>query len=390
MPHIAYAYPEHWGRQAARRLQASATVRALSQSGVTVHLLMGWSLGWPQLLQTLQLTPGDNLKPVLLPMWQAGPGLPLAGSWHGPFHWAALSWLRRQGRARVPVVLVRHLKLADYLLARRHKDDPLLVFEAHELFSRTAQEEGRSAEQVKYLQDMEARVWSNAHGLIAISEPLAQQLASYPGVRGPVRVVPSGVDDNFLMISPQPEPGLIAYAGGLGPWKGVDLLVRAVSRLPSCRMEILGGEYDSSDWNRLQSLISKLELGQRVIMRPQAGQDQVMELLARAQVAVWPGSARQRIAAEFTSPLKLFEYLAAGCPVVAPSLPAATSILTDGLNALLFSPDDEVALAQVLNKIISDPDLAERLAANGKELARKYTWAKRAEMIKAALAEVLA
>ncbi|CAO0823272.1 hypothetical protein DFAR_3610019 [Desulfarculales bacterium] len=164
-------------------------------------------------------------------------------------------------------------------------------------------------------------------------------------VGGAVTLAPSGVEEAFFAVEDsRRQADLVAYAGGLGPWKGMDLLLQAIAQVPRARLEVLGGRPDSPDWRRLQGLAAGLGLEGRFIMRSQAGQDQVRKLLGRAAIAVWPGTARQRIAAEFTSPLKLFEYLAAGCAVVCPEVPAARAVVTTE-NACLFAPDDPL-LAQ--------------------------------------------
>jgi glycosyltransferase involved in cell wall biosynthesis len=384
---LAYLYPEHLGRPAARLLQTAATLRALLRQGAEVHLLAGRFAGLEARLKELGLGPESGLVLEPLPMWQPGPGLHLPFSWHGPYHWAARAALAKLARQGVGWTLARHLKLADFIL-KQDGGRPRLVFEAHELFSQTAAEEGAQASAVAKLAAMEARVFARAERLAAISPPLALALAGLPGVRGPVVVAPSGVEEAFFAVSDQArQPDLVAYAGGLGPWKGVDLLMRAVALLPGARLEVLGGRPGSQDWQRLQALAQELDLGGRLVMRPQAGQEAVRELLGRAAVAVWPGSARQRIAAEFTSPLKLFEYLAAGCAVAAPDLPAARAVVADGRQALLFAADDPQALAGALRRLLEDRALAAGLGRAGRELARAYTWDQRAATLLDLMAE---
>jgi glycosyltransferase involved in cell wall biosynthesis len=375
---LAYLYPEHLGRPAARLLQTAATLRGLLRQGAEVHLLAGRYAGLETRLKDLGLGPESGLVLEPLPMWQPGPGLHLPFSWHGPYHWAARAALAKLAGQGVGWALIRHLKLADFVL-RRDTGRPRIIFEAHELFSQTAAEEGAQSATVKKLAAMEARVFARAERLAAISAPLAQALEGLPGVRGPVAVAPSGVEESFFAVDGSArELGLVAYAGGLGPWKGVDLLMRAVALLPGARLEMLGGRPGNEDWLRLAALAGELGLDKRLRMRPQAGQAEVRELLGRAATAVWPGSARQRIAAEFTSPLKLFEYLAAGCAVAAPDLPAARAVVADGRQALLFAPDDPQALAGALRRLLEDRALAAELGRAGRELARSYTWDQRA------------
>lgn len=379
---LAYLYPEHLGRPDARVLQVAATCLALAQNGVELHLICGWFGGLEQRLAELGLAGVPGLQVHGVTMWQPGPGLRVPFSWGGLFHISAWKQLRRLAGQGLDAVLVRHLKLAAFLLPRIKDLGVPLIFEAHEFFSQTAAEEGAPAAKVAALEALERQVLLGADRVTAISRPLAEALEVF-GVREPVAVAPSGVDELFFSIDgANRRHDLAAYAGGLGPWKGVELLLEAMTKVPGLRVEVLGGHKDSADWQSLTDLAAGLDLEGRLTMRPRAGQDMVRELLSRAGIAVWPGTGRQRIAAEFTSPLKLFEYLAAGCAVLAPRVPAAQSVLTHGENALLFEPDNAESLAQALNQLASNTEQAKALGLAGRELARSYTWQVRAEVIK--------
>jgi glycosyltransferase involved in cell wall biosynthesis len=379
---MAYLYPEHLGRPDARVLQVAATCRALAQGGTELHFVCGWFSGLERRLADLGLHGVSGLHIHGVAMWQPGPGLRVPFSWGGLFQAAALNRLRNLAAQGLNAVLVRHLKLADYLLPRIKELGVPLIFEAHEFFSQTASEEGADDAKVSALQAMEQRVLRGADRVIAISHPLAKALESY-GAPGPVAVAPSGVDETFFQVDgANRRYDLAAYAGGLGPWKGVDLLLEAAAQTAGLQVEVLGGQEGSSDWQRLRNLSARLKLGERLTMRPRASQDEVRGLLSRAGVAVWPGTGRQRIAAEFTSPLKLFEYLAAGCAVIAPRVPAAESVLTHNETALLFQPDNAESLAEALLKLSKDPEQSQALGNAGRKLARSYTWQARAEVIK--------
>lgn len=384
----AYLYPEHLGKPAARVLQVAATLRALGQEGVEVHFLAGRFWGLRRVLNGLGLegASGVVLEPVL--MAQSGPGLAVPFSWHGLYHASALARLKRLAGQGIKTVLVRHLKLADYLLARQPKAGFKLIYEAHELFAQTAKEEGMDPASRAKLEEMEKRVLSLADRVVAISRPLARALEPLVGQSGPVAVAPSGVGEEFFRESGQArEPDLVAYAGGLGSWKGVDLLFKALAQAPGMRLEVLGGEPGSPDWQGLEKLARELGITDRLKMRPRAGQDEVRRLLSRAALAVWPGSAKQSISAKFTSPLKLFEYLASGCAVIAPNLPAAGWVLSHERDALLFEPDDPASLAQAMTRLKEDSQEAARLAEAGRELAQKYTWRARARVLKRVIGE---
>ena len=94
-----------------------------------------------------------------------------------------------------------------------------------------------------------------------------------------------------------------------------------------------------------------------------------------------PNTAQAAISREHTSPLKLFEYMAAGRPIVASDLPSLREVLRHGDNAWLVQPDDPAALAQGIQHLLAEPALAARLAAQAQEEVQAYTWEQRAERI---------
>ncbi len=386
---LAFAYPEHLYFERARLLQISATIKALTDLGAGVEFIVGRFRGLDQRLAKMGLGGVSGLDVNAVAMCQKGPGKIAPLSWHGVYHRACLRALSRPAAKGLSAVLVRHLKLADHLLANKTKLAVPLVFEAHELFSVTAQEEGMGGEKLSSLRDMEKRVLSGADKVIAISAPLADELARNWGVRSKVDVLASGVDEMFLEArQDRRQDDLVVYAGGLGPWKGVDLLVDAVAETKSAHLEILGGSPESPDWHRLLTLAELAGMSSRITLRRRAGKDQVLDLLERAAIAVWPGTARQRIAAEFTSPLKLFEYMAAGCAVMAPDVPAARALLRDGQQAVLFEPDDPASLADAIEALLADREKRLRLGRAARELAHDYTWLKRAQKLMAITGEM--
>ncbi|MDP7691774.1 MAG: glycosyltransferase, partial [Vicinamibacterales bacterium] len=93
--------------------------------------------------------------------------------------------------------------------------------------------------------------------------------------------------------------------------------------------------------------------------------------------------------ARYTSPLKLFEYMASGRPIVASDLEPIREVLTDGQNARLVPPGEPAALATAVRELLADPAQAEQLARTAFEQASSYSWSRRADRIEQLLNDVV-
>jgi glycosyltransferase involved in cell wall biosynthesis len=168
------------------------------------------------------------------------------------------------------------------------------------------------------------------------------------------------------------------YVGQLYPWKGTGTLVEAMQYLHEGILHLVGGSED-----RIQALREtavRLGVGDRIVFHGQVPPRAVKDHLADASAAVLP-LTRDLISASFTSPLKLFEYMAAGVPIVASDLPSTREVLSPEESAILVPPDDPRALAEGLRRALGERALAESLARKAREEVEEYTWGKRARKI---------
>jgi glycosyltransferase involved in cell wall biosynthesis len=182
---------------------------------------------------------------------------------------------------------------------------------------------------------------------------------------------------------------VIGYAGHLYSWKGVDVLLDAIARLPRARGLIVGGHSAEPDLARTKSVAERLGVADRVTFTGLVEPARVAQLLRQADVLVLPNPA-SAISTRYTSPLKLFEYMAAGRPIVASDLPSIREVLRDGVNAMLVPPGDPGALASAIDRLLTDPGLAARLARAALDDVPKYSWDRRAELLEALFAGTIA
>lgn len=186
-------------------------------------------------------------------------------------------------------------------------------------------------------------------------------------------------------------PAVVGYLGQLYPGKGMELLDRIIPRCPELLFRIVGGDPGAvAHWQeRLKGL-------QNVEFLGYVPHEEVPEQLAGMDIVVAPYS--QTVTprkggpeiGRWMSPLKIFEYMAAGKPIVASDLPVIRELLDDGKEALLADADAPEDWAAALQTLAGDPILRERLGRAAREkLAASYTWRQRARKIAESLQEGL-
>ena len=180
-------------------------------------------------------------------------------------------------------------------------------------------------------------------------------------------------------------PPVVGYAGHLYPWKGVDLLIAALSMLPNVRGLIVGGHDAEPDLARLRHQASTMGVADRVRFTGFIPPGDVARHLAGADVLVLPNPETE-ISRSYSSPLKLFEYMAAGKPIVASDLPAFREVLSSE-DAVLVEPGSASALAAGIERVLGDRPLATRLAFNAFSAASNYSWSARAERLERLLTQ---
>ena len=313
---------------------------------------------------------------------------------------------RALGKARADVILTRDLGVAAALLKMPAGVRAPVVYESHgyapdvaaALPELVATATPASASKLQRLAAREAAVWQRADGYVTITRALAEALERRFGTRQKLAVVPDGmrptgpaavsagrVSDSTSPADTRPVAG---YAGHLYAWKGVDILIHAIARTPGIRGLIVGGHTAEPDLGRVRQLASELGIKDRITFTGLVPPSDVAAHLARATVLVLPNPA-SAISTHFTSPLKLFEYMAAGRPIIASDLPAIREVLRDGENALLVEPGSAPAIAAAMQRLIADPQLADRLARTAFADAAAYTWPRRAERLETLLKEVV-
>jgi len=171
------------------------------------------------------------------------------------------------------------------------------------------------------------------------------------------------------------EKQIVVYTGHLYSWKGTDTLAEAVRALPSTLMIFVGGT--DPDIERFKTLFGSIE---NIMLVGHKEHAEVPYWQKAADVLVLPNTAKENISKYYTSPMKLFEYMASKRPIVATDIPSIREMLNDN-NAIIVVPDNAESLAEGITKVFSDSKLRETITARAYADVENYTWEKRAKRI---------
>lgn len=162
---------------------------------------------------------------------------------------------------------------------------------------------------------------------------------------------------------------IVMYTGHLFKWKGVDTLALSSKRLPKDTIIVFVG----GSGNSKKDFENKYSNYKNIIILKQQSHDMVPYLLKSADVVVLPNSASEDISRLYTSPMKLFEYMASGIPIVASNLPSICEIL-NSTNSVLVKADNVESLSSGINKILKNPTLANSISKQALSDVKKYDW----------------
>lgn len=170
---------------------------------------------------------------------------------------------------------------------------------------------------------------------------------------------------------------IILYSGSLKvyDWKGVDIFLESIKFFSENYYFVMVGGKESS----VEAIKSKYDY-KNLFLTGYISHEKVPLYLKSADVLILPNKRGNIISECYTSPLKLFEYMASGVPIIASDLPSIREILNKD-NSFLFEANSVNNLSEKINFVLENEDEAEKRAKKAFEDVKKYTWKKRAENI---------
>lgn len=213
---------------------------------------------------------------------------------------------------------------------------------------------------------------------IVFTTPAQRQFYEQEAGHRPARhaVLPNGVEIERFRQARHADNGVLTYLGQFNAWKNVELLFAALARLgPHFTLRIAGGKGDETSRRFIEDLRTKYGLpSERIDYRGFVHPEAVVEdVLDQSQILLLPlGDNLQ--SRYLTSPMKLFEYMATGIPVLAVDHPSTRLLASNG--EIWLAGNDPQAFAGCIEEIVADAtwkDRVERMNA----LAEGYSYENR-------------
>lgn len=232
------------------------------------------------------------------------------------------------------------------------------------------------------------RLFNRACGVLTINNIIKKKLCTRFGLpEEKVLVAPNGISEEFFKVGeiskeearqalglPR-EKRIALYAGQFYAWKGLEIFAEAARHAPEIIFYLAGGTREA-----FVKLTGIFDIPRNILfgdVRPYAE----MPLLMRASDALLVlGTRRDEYSYFHTSPMKLFEYLPTGRPIVAARTPAITDMVSEN-EVFFYEPDSAESMANAITETLNNTPAPSSKTAAARALAEKYTWKNRAESV---------
>ncbi|WP_187444039.1 glycosyltransferase family 4 protein [Sphingobacterium phlebotomi] len=272
-------------------------------------------------------------------------------------------FLRTIGGSKNRVIYCRQVVVADFFLKRNFS----VLLEIHSL---------PIEEDFKFLKD--TFVNSRFVGLIVITEALKEDIVQVVGAeyKYAIHVLPDAADvDRFHynVASPEKEELTAGYIGSNFPGKGWEIIEKLPQKTET-KFHIYGFSNDSN-------------ASPNITFHGKVPFSKIPDALDSFDIGLLPNQpsvvvANQSEIGKYTSPMKLFEYMASGKVIVASDIPVIREVLKDGVNALLVPHDKPAAWIGAINRLNTDRDLFARLQRQAyRDVCSLYSYQARARQL---------
>ena len=354
--------------------------QAMGRLGVDTELLLSSNHGDEELRRYYGVE--DNFQITKLPYFR---NTTLRNIVHG----VLASFHARARRRDFDLVVTRNIVFA-YLATVFFKIPT--VYDAHHPLVKGARRLFDSFKDSKYL----VRFSTNSEGLadiyLSLGLPQEKLVVAHNGVDLEDYKSLPGTNEARAELGLASERKIVCYSGNIYEGRGIDQLIECAKELKDVLFLIVGGL--DEDVNRIRAL-AESKNAENIMLTGFVPQKRVAMYLASADALVLPYTLETTIkggtkAKDFTSPIKLFEYMASGRPIVASAIPSVTEVLENGRNSLLVKPGDAESLSLGIQKVLDDHLLSETITKGALTDVKNYSWEGRAKKLLALGEEVSA
>jgi glycosyltransferase involved in cell wall biosynthesis len=180
----------------------------------------------------------------------------------------------------------------------------------------------------------------------------------------------------------------LGYAGSLFNGRGIDVIIELARKYPALEFHVVGGSPEQLGKWKAHTQSNIVWHGSLTPFLVPGFLSSMNILLAPYQRSVEVSGGGDTVS--WMSPLKVFEYMATGVPMIVSDLPVLREVLVDRENCLLINPESLSDWGNAIEEIIRNPELGKSLAKSARvEIVTKYNWNKRAEKFSDIISEYL-
>lgn len=217
---------------------------------------------------------------------------------------------------------------------------------------------------------LEKLALKRANLIVSVSEPLMKRALNY---NDNCILIPNGANlENFIDPMNTERDSILVYAGTLDEWAGLKIVIESIpqiiSKFPKVKLVIIG---DGKDRKSLENLVEKLSINDYVIFLGRIPYKKMAKKLCNMQIGV--AMFKPTNAGIYASPLKLFDYMSAGLPIIATNIGDINRILIESKAgfSINWTKEDFIKAVHI---ILKDEKIWRSFHINGLNYVKKYDW----------------